>query len=240
MRTIILLGPPGSGKGTQAELLAERLGWYYLETSKVLEEIFNKAKKGEFVKVGGKKYFFSKEKNFWETGILNSPPFVSYVVKQKIKELQKKGKSLIMAGSPRTLYEGKEIIPLLEKLCGKKNIRVILIEVPAKESIFRNSHRRICQLMRHPILYSKETSRLKKCPLDGSKLIKRKGLDDPKTIKVRLKEYQKRTFPLIDYFKKEGLKVKKINGSPPPAVVFKDILKALTVNKISFGDKLRA
>jgi adenylate kinase family enzyme len=57
--------------------------------------------------------------------------------------------------------------------------------------------------------------------------MKRKGLDDPQTIKVRLKEYKERTWPLIGYFKKEGLKVKKINGSPPPAVVFKSILRSL-------------
>ncbi|MFQ6049925.1 MAG: adenylate kinase, partial [Candidatus Paceibacterales bacterium] len=68
---------------------------------------------------------------------------------------------------------------------------------------------------------------LTKCPWDGSKLIRRKKLDDPETIKIRLKEYKERTLPLFDYFKKEKLKVKKINGSPPPATVFKNILKAL-------------
>jgi adenylate kinase family enzyme len=131
-----------------------------------------------------------------------------------------------LSGSPRTLYEAKEVTPLLKKLYGPKNIKIVLLSVSAKESIFRNSHRRICELMRHPILYSKETAQLKKCPLDGSKLIKRKGLDDPAIIKVRLKEYRERTWPLIGYFKKEGLSVKKINGSPPPAIVFKSILKA--------------
>ena len=89
-----------------------------------------------------------------------------------------------MTGSPRTLYEGKRIIPLLKKLYGTKNIKIILIKVSAEESIFRNSHRRICELMRHPILYTKETIKLTRCPLDGSKLIRRKGLDDPETIKV--------------------------------------------------------
>ena len=84
--------------------------------------------------------------------------------------------------------------------------------------------------MRHPILYSKETEKLKRCPLDGSKLLKRKGLDDPEVIKVRLKEYQERTFPLIEYFEKEGLEVQKINGSPPPADVFKNILCQIHTN----------
>ncbi|MCD6500543.1 nucleoside monophosphate kinase [bacterium] len=224
---IILIGAPGSGKGTQAGLLAEKLSLYYFETSKIIEEAFNKAGKGEFVRIGRKKYFFEKEKKLWQEGILCSPPFVTYLVTEKIKELFKMNENLILAGSPRTLYEGERVVLLLEKLYGKKNIKIVLIEVSAKESIFRNSHRRICQLMRHPILYSKETKNLKICPLDGSKLIRRKGLDDPETIKVRLKEYKERTLPLIEYFKLRGLKVKKVNGEGSVAKVFDRILKSL-------------
>ena len=59
------------------------------------------------------------------------------------------------------------------------------------------------------ILYSKETENLTSCPLDGSKLIRRKGLDDLETLKVRLKEYKERTFPLLDYFKEERYRSKK-------------------------------
>jgi len=224
---IILLGAPGAGKGTQAGLLADKLGLYYFETSKILEESFNFPKKQKFLKVAGKKYFYTNEKKLWIKGVLCSPPFVSYLVKEKIKQLYKAGENLIIAGSPRTLYEGKEIMPFLEKLYGKKNIKVVLIQVSAQESIFRNSHRRICELMRHPILYSKETEKLKFCPLDGSKLIRRKGLDNPDTIKIRLNEYKKRTFPLIKYFKERKLNVSKINGKGSVSKVFKTILKSL-------------
>jgi len=224
---IILLGPPGSGKGTQAGLLAEKLDLYYLETSKILEESFNLPKKQKFIKVADKKYSYANEKKLWTKGILCSPPFVSYLVKEKIKQLYKAGENLIIAGSPRTLYEGKEIMPVLEKLYGKKNVRVVLIQVSAQESIFRNSHRRICELMRHPILYSKETKKLKFCPLDGSKLIRRKGLDDPKTINIRLKEYRERTLPLVKYLEERRLKVKKVNGEGSVSKIFERILKTL-------------
>jgi adenylate kinase len=224
---IIILGPPGAGKGTQAGLLAEKLNLYYFETSKVLEEKFQEIKtEKEFVQIKGKKYYLSKEKELWEKGALCSPPFVTYLVKKKIKNLYRAGKNLVLAGSPRTLYEGKEITPLLKKLYGKENIKLILITLSAKESIFRNSHRRICQLMRHPILYNKETKDLKHCPLDGSKLIKRE-LDKPEIIKIRLKEYKNRTFPLVGYFKKQGIGVKKVNGEQSVAEVFEDTLRAI-------------
>ncbi len=226
-RVIIIMGPPGSGKGTQATLLSEKFNLYYLETSKLLEQTFISAKPGEGVNINGRRYGFLKERKLWETGILCSPPFVSFLIKQKIRSLFKEGRSLVLAGSPRTLEEGQEVVPILKKLYGKGNIRVILLEISSQESIFRNSHRKICELMRHPILYSKETVGLKRCPLDGSKLMARKGLDAPETIRVRLREYKNRTFPLVEYFEKSGLKVKRVNGSPAPSIVFANILKAL-------------
>jgi adenylate kinase len=225
-KVIILMGPPGAGKGIQAELLAEKLNLFHLETSKILEERFREKTKGEIL-IEGEKYSFSKEKKIWEEGKLCSPPFVTYLIIEKIKELKKVGKNLVLSGSPRTLYEAERVIPVLEKLYGKKNIRCFFLEISPEETIFRNSHRRICELMRHPILYLKENEKLKRCPLDGSKLIKRGKLDKPETIKVRLKEYKERTLPVIDYFKKRKIKVDKINGSPPPAIVFKEILKKL-------------
>lgn len=222
------MGPPGSGKGTQAELLDEKIGSYYLETSKIIEANVMDAKRGEYAKVGGKKYYFLDEKKLWETGILCSPPFVSFLVKQKIKELAKEGRSILMAGSPRTLPEGKDQIPYLKKLFGAKNIKVVLIEISPQETILRNSRRRICKLVRHSILSTeKQFLALTNCPIDGSELVKRKGLDDIETIKVRLGEYKERTYPLVQYFKEEGLSVRKVNGEQSVEEVHEDILKAI-------------
>lgn len=227
-RVIIIIGPPGSGKGTQATLLADKLGLFYFETSKIIEERVMNAKKGEYVEIEGKKYYLLNEKKIWETGGLCSPPLVTYWVQEKIKELAEKGEGIVFAGSPRTLYETERIMPILNKFYGKKNIKIILFTLSPKTSIFRNSHRRICELLRHPILYNDETKNLTKCPLDGSKLIRRKKLDDSETIKIRIKEYKERTLPIIDYFKKKGYKVKKISASPPPAVIFKKLLNYLS------------
>jgi len=80
--------------------------------------------------------------------------------------------------------------------------------------------------MRHSILYSKETAKLKFCPLDGSKLIRRED-SKPEVIKSKLNEFKERTLPVVDYLKEQGVKIKEINGEQSVADVFQDIFKAL-------------
>lgn len=225
-KVIIILGPPGSGKGTQAELLAEKLNLYHLETSEIIEKNFASIKKTDFVKVGGKKYFLWKERKLRQAGKLMSPPLIFFWVKEKTKELVKEGKGIVFSGSFKTLFEAEELTPFLKKIYGGKNIRIILIKQKPEVSIWRNSKRKICELMRHSILHNKETAKLKTCPFDGSKLIHR---EDSKTeiIREKLKEFKERTLPVIDYFKKQGLKMKEINGEQSVADVFKDIINAL-------------
>lgn len=224
---IIIIGPPGSGKGTQASLLSDKLGFYYLETSKIIERKVMVPKEGEVETVDGKEYPLREEKRKWEEGEICSPPVVSFWIKQRIKELANEGESIVFAGSPRSLFEAEQITPLIEELYGKENIKIILFELDAEQSIWRNTHRRICELIRHPILFNKETEKLTTCPLDGSNLIRREKLDDPETIKVRLEVYKGETLPVIDYFRQRGLKVSVIDVSPMPAEIFKKVLEAV-------------
>ncbi|MFA5878381.1 MAG: nucleoside monophosphate kinase [Candidatus Staskawiczbacteria bacterium] len=233
-QVVILLGPPGAGKGTQGELLSDKLNLFYFETSKVLENKFEESaglpedSPERFVEVNGEKYDILNEKKIWTEGLLCSPPFVAYLVKEKIKKLADEGKDLLLAGSPRTLVEGREVMPLLKELYGGENIKIVLIELSPEQTIYRNSNRRICELMRHPILFTPETEKLTVCPLDGSKLMKRVGLDDPETIKVRIEQYKERTFPLVEYFEQDGLKVKRVNGEQLVPDVYKEILKKIS------------
>lgn len=226
-QVIILFGQPGAGKGTQAELLDEKLSAYYFETSKILEAAFNEGDLNKSFEIEGKIYKVKDEKEIWLKGVLCSPPFVTQLVKEKIKELADEERSIILSGSPRTMYEGERILPLLIELYGKENIKFVLIEISPETTIFRNTHRKICELMRHSILYNKETEPLTICPIDGSKLMKREGLDDAETITIRLKEYRERTFPLTEYFEKQGIEIKKVNGEQSVADVHKDILEVL-------------
>lgn len=225
-KVIIILGPPGSGKGTQAELLGGEFDFFLWETSSIIGRIIEQGGKGEFVEIEGKKYFFEEQREIRRKGELWDGNFVFYFTKKKIKELFEEEKGIIMSGSPRNVSEGKKLIPFLKKLYGAKNIVVIVIKLTPKETLWRNSHRRECELTTHSILYTKETEKLTKCPLDGSKLMFRKD-DNPETIKIRLKEYKEKTLPLIKLFKKQGLRAKEINGEQPVADVFKDILKKL-------------
>jgi len=226
-KIIMLFGPPGAGKGTQAEILADKTGYYHFESSKVIEACFKNESPEKVFEIEGQTYKVADEKIRWEQGLLNSPPFVVNLLVEKIKELNKDGKSIIFSGSPRTLYEAEREIPLFKELYGQDNIRFVVLEISAETTIFRNSHRRICELIRHSILFSPETENLTKCPLDGSDLVKRKGLDDPETIKKRLEIYKEQTFPVSEFIEKAGLNVNKVNGEQSVADVHRDVYKAI-------------
>ena len=226
-KVIMLFGQPGAGKGTQAEILSDKTGYYHFESSKVIENCFKTESSEKVFEIDGQQFKVADEKIRWETGLLNSPPFVVFLMEERIKELANEGKSIIFSGSPRTVYEAEKEIPFLKELYGVENIKFILLEISAETTIFRNSHRRICELVRHSILFSSETENLTKCPLDGSNIIRRKLLDDPETIKKRLEVFKNETFPVIEVIKKQGISLNKINGEQTVADVHKDVLAAI-------------
>src|SRR3989344_529597 len=167
---VILIGPPGSGKGTQAELLSEKFGLFHLESSKVIENKFKNADPNDLV--------ISKEKETWRAGELTSPELVREWMLEEIRALYEKGVGIVLSGSPRTMFEAEGEMPVFDELYGKDSIKIFHLNLSKEESVKRNSSRRICEANRHTIPDFPIFKDITVCPKDGSKLLKRE-LDTP-------------------------------------------------------------
>jgi adenylate kinase len=217
---IILYGPPGSGKGTQANLLAQKLNLIHFDTGRLLESILHDPARQ-------KEATIKHMRELFDTGILVTPSFVLREVAKDVRRIRKADWGIVFSGSPRTLYEAKGLYPVLEKLYGKKNVFIVELLAPPSSSIRRNSARLICKECGYIVLTAfypaKKTGH---CPICGGTFYSR-SLDKPEIIKVRLEEYKKRTFPIIDFVKKRGYKVFAVDARPAPYKVLEKILKDL-------------
>lgn len=213
-KVIFLIGPPGSGKGTQADLLAKELGFYHFEISKVIEKKFKEADPNDKE--------INDQKEHWIKGELVHPELVGRWFIEEVDLLKDKVQGFVFSGSGRTLEEAKDELAYLEKIYGKENISAVEIKLREEEAVKRNSARRICKANRHPIPNFPEYADIKVCPEDGSEIITR-PLDKPEIIQERYKVYLRDTAPVIDYFKQNGYKVKEVNGEQPIEDVFRDI-----------------
>src|SRR3989344_2723586 len=213
-KVIIVYGPPGAGKGTQANLLAGKLGLIHFDTGKYLEQLVHDPdlKNNPEIQKAGK---------IFDSGALVTPSFVLKVTAKKTKEIAKSGFGVVFSGSPRTLFEAfgdaknEGLINILEKKFGKKNISILLLKIDPRISILRNGHRLVCSVCKIAILYSDASHQHKTCPLCGGKLYKR-TVDNPKVFETRIREYQERTAPILSGLRKRCYKIIEINGEPLP------------------------
>lgn len=218
---VIFIGPPGSGKGTQAEMVAEKFGLVHLESSKVIENKFKNADPNDQV--------ILHEKEAWRSGQLTDPALVRAWMLEEIKALHGKGVGIVLSGSPRTMFEAEGELPIFEELYGKENVRPIHLNLSKEESVRRNSSRRICEANRHTIPNFPIFKDITTCPKDGSKLLKRE-LDTPETISIRYEVYLRQTQPIISFLEENGYKIMEIQGEQDIDMVFEDILKGLDGN----------
>lgn len=221
-KVIVIYGPPGAGKGTQADLTARYFGFIHFDTGKYLESLIHNPAALKSAEV-------RRERNLFDTGKLMTTSWVLKVVGSKIKEIAAAGLGLVLSGSPRTVGEAENLLPILEKLYGRENMLFFVLKVPPGTSLKRNSRRLICSVCGSPLLRVKSTEDFtvkSPCPFCGGKLVKR-TLDRLSVIRDRLIEFDLKTLPVFAAIKKNGYKVNVIKGDALPFRVFDFIKKEI-------------
>jgi len=214
--SIILFGRAGSGKGTQAEFLAEKFKLEHFSSGEALRQ---RQKDGDF---SGKKLAEVMNRGEWvpESTIIK-------IWMDKLEEFKKKKifKGWIYDGGPRLILEARLLEVALKWYEWEKNTKFILIDISKKAAFDRLSKRRQCKKCGELIPWIGDFKKIESCHKCGGRLVLRPD-DKPKAIKKRLEQFEKFTFPVISYYKKQG-KVIKINGEQSIEDVFKDVLRAL-------------
>ncbi len=210
---IIMLGPPGAGKGTQAQMLAEKYGIPQISTGDIL-----RAAVAEGTELG------KKAKEYMDKGQLVPDEVVIGIVKERLSKPDCE-KGFILDGFPRTVAQAEALDGILKEM-GKKIDYVINIVVPDEEILKRLTGRRTCKVcgaMYH-IIYNppKVEGKCDKC---GGDLYQRDD-DKEETIKNRLSVYHSQTAPLIDYYRKKGVLI-DIDGAKDIKTIFQDICAVL-------------
>ena len=202
----ILLGAPGVGKGTQAELLSERLGACQLSTGDVFRAA--KARGADRASPALKTALEAMAK-----GGLVSDDTVLGIVKERTKCLKCEG-GFLLDGFPRTVAQAEALSKILEDE-GVQLDGVLSYELPLDTIVARLSGRRTCE--RCKAVYHLQTKPPKvsgQCDACGGLLLQRED-DRPESVKVRMAAYEASTKPLADYYRERGLLVSvSAEGSP--------------------------
>ncbi len=187
MINLILLGPPGAGKGTQAQMISERYHIPQISTGDILRKAVR-----ENTLLG------MRAKEFMERGELVPDEVVIGIVEERLKEPDCE-RGFILDGFPRTRPQAEALQKILANI-GKAINYVINIEVEDEELIRRLSGRRTCRdcgAMYH--IYFNPPKNEGICDRCGGNLYQRED-DKEETIRTRLREYNRQTAPLIEYY----------------------------------------
>jgi adenylate kinase len=209
---IVLLGPPGSGKGTQAKMIADKYMVKHISTGDILREnVRNATALGK------------EAKKFMDAGQLVPDSVLIGIIKDRLAKDDIKA-GWMLDGYPRTIPQADALEKILPSLGQKMNV-VLNVDVPDKELVGRLSGRRMCKCGVSYHLQFNPPKAAGKCDVCGGELYHRDD-DKAEAIMKRLDAYHKQTQPLIDYYTKKGI-IANINGTGDIKAIFGNIGKVL-------------
>jgi adenylate kinase len=210
---IIVLGAPGAGKGTQADILSQEMNLPHIASGNLFRQALEKR-----TKVG------LLAKSYMDKGELVPDEITIKMILERINQPDC-ASGCLFDGFPRTLHQAKVLDKALKEQ-GKTIDKAIYIEVPNEELVKRLSGRwlcRTCQTPYHTISSPPKTPG--KCDKCGGELYQRPD-DREETIKDRLSIFFAQTVPMLDYYKKQG-KLIRVNGNLGIQGVAREIISAL-------------
>ena len=210
---LVFLGPPGSGKGTQALRVAKELNLTHISTGDLLREaVKNMTELGR------------QAEEFMNSGNLVPDELIVKLIEEKISNGDE-GKGVILDGFPRTIPQAESLKKMFEQ--NQEHLdSAVLLEVSDEEVVKRLSGRWFCPKCNAG--YNYPSNRPKQeglCDSDGQELLRRPD-DDEAVVKNRLDVYKKQTQPIEEFYRQESI-LKEIKGEQQPDVVFQDILAAV-------------
>jgi adenylate kinase len=215
---LVLLGPPGAGKGTQAERLVTDFDLPYYATGDILRA----AVKDE-TELG------KEAKGYMDRGELVPDELICKVIMERIDQPEAED-GFLLDGFPRN----NEQADILENALVKRDRKltaVLLVDAPDEEVIKRISGRRVCVKNGHVYHVDYDPPKHEGvCDQDGSRLIQRDD-DKPETIKKRLEVYHAQTKPLIDYYEQRSV-LRRFDGTRTPSEVHDHIRATLATLRL--------
>ncbi|HOP08232.1 MAG TPA: adenylate kinase [candidate division Zixibacteria bacterium] len=210
---LIFLGPPGSGKGTQASRVSKELGVLHLSTGDLLREA---VKQGTELGL--------KAKGYMEKGELVPDALIVGLIEDKVKAGELKN-GFILDGFPRTVPQAESLKGMFVKNAMELD-KAVLIAVGDEEIVKRLSGRYFCPTCQKTYNYPANMPKQEGiCDNDGDKLMRRPD-DEESVVRNRLEVYKKQTQPIEDFYRNESVLV-EIRGENTPDNVFNDIMKAV-------------
>jgi len=196
---LVLLGPPGAGKGTQAVRLGKDFDLPYVATGNMLrDEVREETELG------------LKAKEYMERGDLVPDDLIIAMILKRL-ESPDTANGFILDGFPRTEAQAEALDQALAKL-GRSLAAALLIDVSEEEVIRRLSGRRVCVKGQHNFHVENDPPKHSdRCDVDGSRLVVRAD-DRPEVVEHRLGQYHEKTEPLIEYYEKQGI-LRRIDGA---------------------------